>query len=92
MAARWQEGERELLLLLAFRSSGKSTLVGLFCAWLLCRHPDLRILVLAGDFALAKKMVRNVKRIIERHPLTAGLKPTRSDFVISENTHCIAVH
>src|SRR5512132_3667183 len=78
LAARWQEGERELLLL-AFRSSGKSTLVGLFCAWLLSHNPDLRILVLAGDFALAKKKVRNVKRIIERHPLTAGLKPARRD-------------
>ena len=78
LAARWQEGERELLLL-AFRSSGKSTLVGLFCAWLLSCNPNLRILVLAGDFALAKKMVRNVKRIIERHPLTAGLKPALGD-------------
>ncbi len=78
LAGSWQKNDRELLLL-AFRSSGKSTLVGLFCAWLLCRDPDLRILVLAGDFALAKKMVRNVKRIIERHPLTIGLKPDRTD-------------
>ena len=54
LAVRWQAGERELLLL-AFRSSGKSTLVGLFCAWLLSQNPDLRILVLAGDFALANK-------------------------------------
>lgn len=75
---RWHDGDRELLLL-AFRSSGKSTLVGLFCAWLLLRQPDTRILVLAGDFALAKKMVRNVKRIIERHPLTARLRPKRTD-------------
>ncbi|MFO1156592.1 MAG: phage terminase large subunit [Rhodospirillales bacterium] len=78
LADRWQAGDRELLLL-AFRSSGKSTLVGLFCAWLLSGNPGLRILVLAGDFALARKMVRNVKRIIERHPLTAGLKPARAD-------------
>ena len=78
LAERWQAGDRELLLL-AFRSSGKSTLVGLFCAWLLSGNPSLRILVLAGDFALAKKMVRNVKRIIERHPLTVRLKPARAD-------------
>lgn len=78
LADRWQAGDRDLLLL-AFRSSGKSTLVGLFCAWLLAGNPGLRILVLAGDFALARKMVRNVKRIIERHPLTAGLKPARAD-------------
>ena len=77
-AARWRGPDRELLLM-AFRSSGKSTLVGLFSAWVLVCHPDLRIMVLAADLALAKKMVRNVKRIIERHPLTPGLKPARRD-------------
>jgi len=74
----WSSGRRELLLM-AFRNSGKSTLVGLFCAWLLVREPDLRILVLAADLALARKMVRNVKRVIESHPFTRGLKPKRLD-------------
>ncbi len=74
----WRQGDRELLLLV-FRDAGKSTLVGLFCAWLLLRHADLRILVLAAEQALARKMVRNVKRIIERHPLTAGLKPRKRE-------------
>ena len=73
---RWIGGDRELVLL-AFRSSGKSTLTGLFCSWLLLQNPDLRILVLAGDFALAKKMVRNVRRLIEAHPLT---RPLGGDF------------
>ena len=75
---RWKKGDKSLLLM-AFRSSGKSTLVGLFAAWLLYRNPELRILVLAADFTLAKKMVRNVKRIIERHPLTKKMKPERTD-------------
>ncbi len=74
----WRNGDRELLLLV-FRDAGKSTLVGLFAAWLLLIQPNLRILVLAAEQALARKMVRNVKRIIERHPLTAGLKPKRRD-------------
>lgn len=78
LQARWETGDRELLLL-AFRDSGKSTLVGLFCAWLLARDSNVRILVLAADFALARKMVRNVKRVIERHPLTKGLKPAKRD-------------
>ena len=78
LAQCWQNSERELLLM-AFRNSGKSTIVGLFSAWLLCRNPNLRILVLAADLALARKMVRNVKRMIERHPLTGGLKPERAD-------------
>lgn len=74
----WQ-GNRPRLLLQAFRSSGKSTITGLFAAWLLYQRADLRILVLAADMLLARKMVRNVKRIIERHPLTAHLKPERLD-------------
>lgn len=75
---RWRRGDHRLLLL-AFRSSGKSTLVGLFAAWLLYQNPNLRILVLSGEFALARKMARNTRRIIERHPLTRGLKPPRTE-------------
>ena len=67
------------LLLMAFRGAGKSTIIGLFAAWLLYHKADLRLLVLAADFNLAKKMVRNVKRIIERHPLTLGLRPDNPD-------------
>lgn len=81
--AHWLEATHKAgdtqLLLMAFRSAGKSTLVGLFCAWLLYREPNSRILVLAADFRLAKKMVRNVKRIIERHPLTGNMKPKSAD-------------
>jgi hypothetical protein len=83
LAARWRSHKRELLLM-AFRNSGKSTIVGLFCAWVLTHQPDLRIMVLAADFALAKKMVRNVKRIIERHPLTQHLKPRKREHWASD--------
>ena len=86
--AQWLAGNARApgarLVLLAFRASGKSTLVGLFCAWLLARDPDLRVLVLAAEEALAKKMVRNVKRVIERHPATAGLKPARAEMWAAE--------
>ncbi|MBI1206779.1 MAG: phage terminase large subunit [Azospirillum sp.] len=75
---RWQGGDRQLLLM-AFRGSGKSSLVGLFSAWLLRTDPNLRILVVAADLPLARKMVRTVKRLIERHPATRGLKPKRAD-------------
>lgn len=73
---RWIRGEKRLLLL-AFRASGKSSLVGLFLAWLLTRDPDLRILVLSAESTLATKMARNVRTIIERHCLTKSLIPTR---------------
>ena len=75
---RWQAADRHLLLM-AFRNSGKSTLVGLYAAWLLMIQPDSRILVLAADYTLARKMVRNTRRIIERHPPLMGLVPARRD-------------
>lgn len=71
--------KRTQILLMAFRSSGKSTLVGLFCAWVLLTDSDTRILILSADYELAKKMVRNIKRIIERHPLSKQLKPKEKD-------------
>lgn len=67
------------LLLQAFRGSGKSTICALFAAWILYRRSDFRVLVLAADLMLARKMVRNVRKIIERHPLTVHLKPQRAD-------------
>jgi len=78
LGRRWRAGDRRLLLMV-FRSAGKSTLVGIFCAWLLLRDPNLRILVLSAEHDLARKMVRNVKRLIERHPLTRHLIPRRAD-------------
>lgn len=74
----WHASDTRLLLM-AFRSCGKSTLVGIFAAWLLYRNPNLRIMVVAADTLLARKMVRNVKRILERHPLTPHLKPQHLD-------------
>ncbi len=80
---RWLEtaleaGDRRLLLM-AFRGAGKSTLVGLFCAWRLYRAPDTRILVLAADHALATRMVATVRRILARHPLCGALVPESND-------------
>ena len=74
LAARREAGDRRLLLM-AFRGCGKSTLVGLYCAWALLREPDCRILVLAADQPLAVRMVATVRRILERHPLCRGLLP-----------------
>jgi hypothetical protein len=74
LQARFDGGDRRLLLM-AFRGCGKSTLVGLYCAWRLARAPGTRILVLAADHALATRMVATVRRIIRRHPLCAHLQP-----------------
>lgn len=74
----WERGETRLLLQ-AFRASGKSTLIALFSAWLLCRDPDLRILVLAAESSLSHKMARNIRKIIERHPSTTRLLPSNPE-------------
>jgi hypothetical protein len=74
----WRSEDRRGLLL-AFRGSGKSTVAGLFLAWLLYVDPNLRILVVAADTALAKKMVRSVKRIIETHPDLECIRPLRKE-------------
>lgn len=78
LEARWRAGDRELLLM-AFRGAGKSTLVGLFAAWLLAGDPDRRILVLAADLALACKTVRTVRRLVTLHPVAAPLRPARPE-------------
>jgi hypothetical protein len=75
---RWAAGDRRLLLMV-FRDAGKSTIVGLFCAWLLGQDPDLRLLVLSAEGGLATKMTRNVRRIIERNPLLRHLLPRRRE-------------
>lgn len=74
----WELGETRLLLQ-AFRASGKSTLIGLFSAWLLWRDPDLRVLVLSAESSLSEKMTRTIRKIIERHPLTKKLRPNNPD-------------
>jgi hypothetical protein len=74
LQARQDAGDTRLLLM-AFRGFGKSTLIGLYCAWHLYCAPETRILVLAADHALATKMVANVRRILGRHPLCAALLP-----------------
>ena len=74
-------------LLMAFRGSGKSTLVGLFCAWFLRHNPNARILILAADFALAKKMTQHIKRIIEKHPACYNMRPqTTTDWAADRFT------
>ena len=74
-----RENGDQKLLLMAFRGAGKSTLAAVYIGWLLWCRPELRILVIAAEQELANKMVRNVRRLIEQHPLTTGLKPKRPE-------------
>ena len=67
------------IYLVAFRSSGKSTMLGLLAAYMLKCEPDLRIMVLTADGGLSAKMVRFIRSVLEGHPDTKGLLPKRSE-------------
>lgn len=62
-------------LLLAFRHSGKSSVVGIFAAWALSVNPKSRILILSAESNLASRMVSHIKHILENHPDCKELLP-----------------
>lgn len=62
-------------LLMAFRHSGKSTVVGIFAACVLYMNPNARILILSAHEALASRMVTHIRHILENHPRCADLIP-----------------
>lgn len=70
----WQN-EPHRGLLMAFRHSGKSTVVGIFAACVLCLKPETRILILSAESNLASRMVAHIRHILENHPRCRGMIP-----------------
>ncbi len=62
-------------LLMAFRHSGKSTVVGIFAACVLHLCPETRILILSAESGLAARMVSHIRHILENHPDCIDLVP-----------------
>ena len=62
-------------LLMAFRHSGKSTVVGIFVACVLYPRPLTRILMLSAESGLASRMVSHIRHILENHLWCAHLVP-----------------
>ena len=62
-------------LLMSFRHSGKSTVVGVFAACVLYMRPETRILVLSAQSGLAARMVNHLRTILENHPLCVDMVP-----------------
>jgi len=63
-------------LLMAFRHSGKSTVVGVFAACVLYMRPQTRILILSAESVLAARMVAHIRHILENHPRCSSLIPS----------------
>lgn len=62
-------------LLMAFRHSGKSTVVGIFAACVLYLRPETRILILSAESGLSSRMVAHIRHILENHPRCVDLVP-----------------
>ncbi len=62
-------------LLMAFRHSGKSTIVGVFAACTLFVRPETRILILSAETHLATRMVMHIRNILENHPWCVDMIP-----------------
>lgn len=74
----WQESPNRGLLM-AFRHSGKSTVLGVFAACVLWHRPQTRILILSAETNLASRMVAHIRNILETHPLCAELVPQKKN-------------
>lgn len=70
----WQNNPRRGLLL-AFRHSGKSTVLGIFAACVLLHRTETRILILSAESGLAARMVSHIRHVLENHPWCAELIP-----------------
>lgn len=62
-------------LLMAFRHSGKSTVVGVFAACILYLFPETRILILSAENTLATRMVSHIRHILENHTFCTDMIP-----------------
>jgi hypothetical protein len=84
----YRNWENNTGLLQVFRGAAKSTIVGLFVAWLLTQDPTLRVLVLSADKKTATKISTDVATIINRHPFAKHLRGQegvwRSDTLVVE--------
>ncbi len=62
-------------LLMSFRHSGKSSVVGIFAACVLYMRPQSRILILSAESGLSSRMVSHIRHILENHPRCADMLP-----------------
>ena len=69
------DGDSHRGLLMAFRHSGKSTIVGIFTACVLYLRPQTRVLILSAETHLATRMVMHIRHILENHPWCGDMIP-----------------
>lgn len=64
-------------VLMVFRGAAKSTIYACYKAWKLYRARDHRSVIYAADDKLATKLTRDTLNVLRRHPLCAGMLPSK---------------
>lgn len=64
-------------VLMVFRGAAKSTIYAVYKAWQLYCDPTHISLIWAADGPLATKLTRDTINVLRRHPLCAGMLPTK---------------
>lgn len=64
-------------VLMVFRGAAKSTIYAVYKAWQLYSDPTWVSLIWAADGPLATKLTRDTINVLRRHPLCAGMLPTK---------------
>ena len=64
-------------VLMVFRGAAKSTIYAVYKAWQLYCDPTNVALIWAADGDLATKLTRDTINVLRRHPLCAGMLPTK---------------
>lgn len=76
--AMWLETcEDPIRVLMVFRGAAKSTIYAVYKAWQLYKDPTRISLIWAADGPLSKKLTRDTINVLRRHPLCAGMLPTK---------------
>lgn len=73
LICEWLEDRGQTAVLQVFRGASKSTITAVYEAWKLYESRDHRFLVQAADDNLAKKMTRDARDVLRRHPRCAGM-------------------
>ena len=68
-----------------FRGAGKSTIVGVFQAWVLYTDGTFRLLDQAADDRVASKLSKDTRNVLRRHPLCKGMLPDHEQSATSLN-------
>jgi hypothetical protein len=72
-ACHWLQERGDLAVLRCFRGFGKSTLLGVYNAWLYYNNPQFRVLHQSESDGTAYKTSRDTQNVLRKHPLTKHL-------------------